>query len=67
MEAVAVEPQPRYVETRMMIGGQIVAVGGWFSLWIDEGKAINIIRARYNQQTVDIRKVPQHQDEQLEN
>jgi len=67
METAAVEQQPRYVETRMMIGGQIVAVGDWFSPWIDEGTAINIIRARYSQQTVDIRKVPQHQDEQLEN
>jgi len=67
MDAAAVTEKARYVETRMMIGGQIVAVGGWFSPWIDEGKAIQAIRARYDQKPVDTRRVRQVRNEEFEN
>lgn len=56
MEAVRAEG-PKYVETRMMINGCIVPVGDWFGSLIEESKAINILRARYNQQLIDIRRV----------
>jgi len=66
MEAVVVEQRPRYVETRMMIGGQIVAVGGWFSPWIDESKAIESIRSRYDQKPMDIRRMPMTRNDEFE-
>ena len=57
------EAKPRYVETRIMVEGQIIPVGGWFGSWVDDSTAIRILRTRYCPQQVDIRRMNQIGDE----
>ncbi len=57
------EAKPRYVETRIMVEGQIVPVGDWFRSRIDDSAAIRILRTRYCPRQVDIRRMYQVNNE----